>query len=100
VPFGAVEGMPWVKHQSTSTIVEAARLTPFSLALVAEASDVMAALARVQKEMPDAQPVICGSLYLVAEFMRAQRPAPMGPRSSAMEAVFHATERGAFTAAL
>lgn len=71
VPFGEVEAMPWVRPQDPTVIVEAAlREIPGLRADVAE--DVVMGLQKAsQIAEGDATLVVCGSLYLVADFVRA-----------------------------
>ncbi|KAI7872807.1 Mur ligase [Spinellus fusiger] len=69
VPFSQPEGMPWISCVSSSVITEHAQ----SLGIDAEeCSSLLEAIAKVSEKAyhKDSIVVLCGSLYLVADFYR------------------------------
>merc|ERR1711957_725007 len=70
VPFSDVQGMPWVKHQDPSSLVDTARSVCPNLHFSAAETDIQSALEKVQAQFSTAKVVVCGSLYLVADVTR------------------------------
>jgi len=70
IPFSAVTDMPWIKHHPPMNLVSAARSVRPGLRSCRDASTLSDALYDAQKLPGKPQIVVCGSLYLVADFFR------------------------------
>jgi len=76
VQFGPVDGMPWVKPASTSSLLSAAKASVSnadSLSTHDCGSDVLAALRAASHQADGGPLVIAGSLYLVGDVLRLLR---------------------------
>ncbi|CAE8681569.1 unnamed protein product [Polarella glacialis] len=74
VTFGEVAGMPWVRCQPAADLAAVARsVRPGLRRSEGSFANLLAALQAAHSDAPASQVVVCGSLYLVADFMRLLR---------------------------